>query len=103
MPSIVDIIAKAEADAADIREQAQKDARAVIDSANDTVRANIKSARDRAKLVVSQRKEVSQRAGRRLLSDVYNARARETQRLMDLARTRYDTTVAYIIERVIRG
>lgn len=103
MPSIIDIIAKAEEEAADIRKMGAENARDIVDGANEAAKSNTEKAREYARLTVQKRKEAAIRAGRRLTSDVFNSRAKENARVLDAALTRTDSVVNYIVERVMRG
>lgn len=103
MPSIVDIIARAEEEAANIRREGTQSAREIVDAARASVNEAHEAAREKAKQTFALRHEGAMRAARRLSSDVYNARAHETKSVIDFANTRYDAAVAYIVERVIRG
>lgn len=103
MPSIVDIIAKAEEKAANIRKQGTQDAREIVDTARESVRVSHEEAREKAKQTISLRHESALRAAHRLSSDVYAARAHDAQSMIDFANTHYDNAVAYIVERVISG
>ena len=103
MPSIVDIIARAEEQAANIRKEGTQSAREIVDAARESVRVSNEAAREKGKQTVTLRREAALRAARRVSSDVYNARAHETKNLIDYANTRYDAAVAYIVERVIKG
>ena len=103
MPSIVDIIARAEEEAANIRKQGTESAREIVDAARESVRQANDAAREKAKQTFALRHEGSMRAARRLSADVYNVRAHETKSQIDFANTRYDAAVTYIVERVIRG
>ena len=98
MPSIVDMIAKAESDAEEIRKKAQQDAAMTINAANARAMGITDEAEKSASEYIAMHKKTTKATCDRLHEDIISKERKDTDARIALARTREDKAVRYIID-----
>lgn len=100
MPSIIEKISEAEAQASSIRKEAARQARAIEASANQAALNRLEQAREKGRALVSDSALKAEEAGRQLAQETVQAQAAESARCKEAAREALPKAVAHILERV---
>lgn len=100
MPSIVDMIARTEAEADAIRTEAAQKAKSIIADSTAEAEAEVAAAQERVRKDIVLRRENANHTAEKLRQDILAAKSKETQHKCQLAQGNVDKAAKFIIERL---
>ena len=100
MPSIIEKISEAEAQASSIRKEAARQARAIEASAHQAALDRLEAAREKGRALAAASALMAEEEGKRLAREIGQEQAAESARRTEAARQALPRAAAYILERV---
>lgn len=103
MPSIIDRITNAEAEAAALKRDAAVKARQAIAEASSEAQRLVAGARDQGREELIEAQARAEEEGQKIAADIRAAKAREADAVCAAAGKNMDAAVGYILERVTQA
>lgn len=100
MPSIVERVSEAEAQALTRKKEATRQAREIEAAARQAAQGRLEAAREEGRRLIAESSAEAEAAGKQLAIDIWEKRAAESAARCEQARQALPQAAAYILERV---